>query len=316
MQSFLKNNYPRLQMRLFVTNFSIRIFEQSPESSPFSMKGGVTLLQIDSNKSLFNPSATVILADPFLFVRNGMLYLFYERLEKWFGTGRLCMRSTFDLLNWSDEVDVLSEPFHLSFPFVFEDNGKVYMLPETGGDKSIRLYEAEDETLSKWRLVKKLMENNEPWYDSVLYKKDGLYYLFTGLDDNVFQEEHLFVSENLTGPYEEHPASPIYNGRDGGRNAGSIIESPEGLFRPVQICINGYGEQTSVMKIETLSPTEYKEILYKKNVIDTSLPPYKFGGHQWNEVNFMGKRIVATDYREKNYNLIELSRRIKREFLK
>ena len=303
-------------MHLFIVNFSIRVFESLPDSPLFSMEGSKTVLNIKSDTSLFNPNASVILADPFLFVKDGTLYLFYEHLNKWFGTGRICMRSTKDLKIWTDEVDVLVEPFHLSFPFVFEDDGKVYMLPETGGDKSIRLYEAEDDTLTKWRLVKKLMEGEEPWYDTVIHKKDGKYYLFTGHDDNVQQEQHVFVADSLKGPYKEHPMSPIYKGRDGGRNAGSIIEQNGDLYRPVQVCVNGYGEQTSVMKIETLTPTDYKEVLYKKNIIDTNIPPYKRGGHQWNPVEFLGKRIVATDYREKNYNLVESVRKIKRRLQK
>ena len=124
------------------------------------------------------------------------------------------------------------------------------------------------------------------------------------------QVQHLFVSDTLIGPYEEHPASPIAEGRDCARNAGSIIEKEGSLYRPVQVCLNSYGEQASVMKIEVLTPTDYKESLYKDNIIDTSISPYKEGGHQWNTVEFMGKRIVATDYREKNYNVIETLRRI------
>ena len=80
--------------------------------------------------------------------------------------------------------------------------------------------------------------------------------------------------------------------------------------------MNSYGEQTSIMEIETLTPTEYKETLFKKDIIDTTLPPYKEGGHQWNPVAFKGKRIVATDYKEKNYNIVELFRMAKRKYLK
>lgn len=298
-------------MNLHIKNFSIRVFEIPTDTPLFSMKGGKAVLNVKSDTSLFNPNAAVILADPFLFVKNGTLFLFYEHLDKWFGTGRLCMRSTKDLKTWTDEVDVLAEPFHLSFPYVFEENGKVYMLPETGGDKSIRLYEAEDDTLAKWKLVKELKEDAEPWYDSVIYKKEGKYYLFTGTDDDVQQVEHLFVSDSLVGPYTEHPMSPIYTGRDGGRNAGSIIEHEGKLYRPVQVCIGGYGEQTSMMEIERLTPTEYKERRHKKDIIDTTMPPYKHGGHQWNQVEFLGRRVVATDYREKNYNVIETLRKAK-----
>ena len=297
-------------MHFYLRNFSIRVFEIPTDAPQFSIAGSKTVLNIKSDTGLFNPNASVILADPFLFVKGDTLYLFYEHLTKWFGTGRICMRSTKDLEIWTEEVDVLVEPFHLSFPFVFEENGKVYMLPETGGDKSIRLYEAEDDTLTKWRLVKKLKEDEETWYDSVIYKRNDTYYLFTGTDDDKQQIEHLFVSDKLLGPYKEHPMSPIYIGRDGGRNAGSIIEHGGKLYRPVQVCLIGYGEQTSVMEIEKITPTEYKEHLFKKDIIDTTIPPYKDGGHQWNHVEFLGRKIVATDYREKNYNIIELLRRV------
>lgn len=300
-------------MHLYLENFSIRVFEVSKDAPLFSMNNGHEVLEIKSDTSLLNPNASVILADPFLFVNGGRLYLFYEHLTRWEGTGRICMRSTKDLKNWTAEQDVLVEPFHLSFPFVFEDGGKVYMLPETGGDKSVTLYKADNNDLSSWKKMKKLMVNEEPWYDSIIYKKDGKYYLFTGHDDNVKQIQHLFVSDNLTGPYVEHPASPISEGRDRARNAGSLIEDKGQLYRPVQVCVNGYGEQTSVMKVESLSPTVYSESFYKKNIIDTTQPVYKEGGHQWSMVDFMGHRIVATDYRERNYNLIELARKIRRK---
>lgn len=303
-------------MHLYVHSFSIRVFEASLNSPVFSMNGGRTVLCIRSDTSLFNPNASVILADPFLFVKDGTLYLFYEHLTRWFGTGRICMRSTKDLNKWTDEVDVLVEPFHLSFPYVFEDNGKVYMLPETGGDKSISLYEAVDKTLTKWRLVKKLMENVTPWYDSIIHKKDEKYYLFTGHDDNVKQVQHLFVADDLLGPYIEHPKSPIAVGRDCGRNAGSLIEYNECLFRPAQVCKTSYGEQTTIMKIEELSPKDYSETVFIKNIIDTQRHPYQEGGHQWNSVVFMGKKVVATDYRQKNYNVIETLRKFKRILFK
>lgn len=302
-------------MHLYINSFSIRVFSISKDLPLFSIDRGDTILSIKCDRGFLNPNANVILADPFLFVKNDTLYLFYEHLTRWFGRGRICMRSTKDLCNWTEEKDVLVEPFHLSFPFVFEEDGKVYMLPETGGDKSITLYEAEDETLTNWRKVCKLKEDETPWYDSIIYKKDNCYYLFTGHDDNVNQIQHLFVANSLKGPYREHPYSPICEGRDRARNAGSIIECSGDLYRPVQVCVNSYGEQTSIMKIDTLTPECYKEVVFKKNIIDTKISPYRNGGHQWSTVEFMGKRIVATDYREKNYNIVELTRMAKHKFL-
>lgn len=296
-------------MNLFVLNFNIRVLEKSDKDNFFSTEGK-PILDIRSDTSLFNPNAPSILADPFLFEHESELFLFYEHQDKWIGgKGRICMRKTKDLKEWTPEVDVLEEPFHLSFPWVFKENGKIYMLPETGGSRSIRIYQADDDTLTKWSLCKILMEDEQPWTDSVIYKKEGNYYLFTSHDVHSKQTQHLFVAEHLFGPYKEHPASPIYEGRDGGRNAGSIIEYNGDLFRPVQVCINSYGEQTSIMKIEELTPTTYREKLYKKDIIDTTIHSYRAGGHQFNPTMFNGRCIVATDNRCKNYNLIELYRK-------
>lgn len=296
-------------MNLFVRNFNICILDKTAEDSYFSTEGN-PILEIRSDTSLFNPNAPSILADPFLYVHNGELFLFYEHQDKWIGgKGRICMRKTKDLKNWTPEMDVLIEPFHLSFPWVFEEDGKVYMMPETGGSRSIRIYQADNDSLAKWSLCRIIMEDEQPWTDSVIYKKDGTYYLFTSHDTHSKQSQHLFISNSLMGPYKEHPSSPIYEGRDGGRNAGCIIEYEGGLFRPVQVCLKSYGEQTSIMKINRLTPTEYKESIYKKNIVNTSLTSFSDGGHQFNSVVFKGRTIVATDYRIKNYNLIELYRK-------
>ena len=142
----------------------------------------------------------------------------------------------------------------------------------------------------------------------MIHKQGNNYFLFSGHDDNVLQVQHLFTSDNILGPYVEHPESPIYSGRDGGRNAGSLIEHKGVLYRPIQVCINGYGEQTSVMKIESMTLDDYKEVRFANNIINTEQRLYQNGGHQWNQVLFLGRRIVAIDYREKNFNVIETLR--------
>ena len=43
------------------------------------------------------------------------------------------MVSTDDLKHWTKPISILNdEGTHFSFPYVFEDNGSVYMIPETG----------------------------------------------------------------------------------------------------------------------------------------------------------------------------------------
>ena len=93
---------------------------------------------------LWKPKPRRFQADPFLFVKDNELYLFYE-LQHWDDPGCIAMIKTKDLKVWSKPQMVLKEPFHLSFPFVFEDQGVIYMIPESQEDDSIRLYCANDD---------------------------------------------------------------------------------------------------------------------------------------------------------------------------
>ena len=43
---------------------------------------------------------------------------------------------------WHFRSIVLDEPFHLSYPYVFDHESETYMIPEAKGSNSVRLYRA------------------------------------------------------------------------------------------------------------------------------------------------------------------------------
>lgn len=292
--------------------FKIQLLSFDNEEDIFNIKRGKRIFGVDCLKPYFKANPTIIVADPFLFEYKGKLYLFYES-KGLYTPGVLMMTSTSDLAHWSKPVVVLEEPFHLSYPWVFEEEGKVYMIPETGQDGSIRLYEATDDSLSSFRLVKKLLEQPEKieirmgYGDSSIYKKDGKYYLMTMLQYrepvNVLE---LYISDKLEGPYTVHPCSPITISNKVGRDAGSWIEHQGKLLRVSQDCTHRYGDNVHVSEITKLSPTEYEETILKEKILPADIPFYKEGGHQFNVINFKGKWIVATDAKE--YHRLLISR--------
>lgn len=244
--------------------FKIQLLTFDNEEDIFNIKKGKRIFGVDCLKPYFKANPTIIVADPFLFEYKGMLHLFYES-KGLYTPGVLMMTSTSDLVNWSKPVVVLKESFHLSYPWVFEENGKVYMIPETGQDGSIRLYEATDETLSSFRLVKKLLEQPKDkkirigYGDSSIHKIDGKYYLMTMLQYsepvNVLE---LYISDKFEGPYTAHPSSPIIKSNKVGRDAGCWIEYQGKLLRVSQDCTHRYGDNVHVSEITKLSPTEYE----------------------------------------------------------
>lgn len=294
-----------------VNGFKIHVLKKDVDGDPLSCQGEI-IKTIDYCINGICLNTSLVYADPFLFVSKGFLFLFYEE-EKFRGKGFLAMTKTKDLKHWSKPTTVLKEDFHLSFPFVFEDHGQVWMVPESGHDNSIRLYVASEE-LTRFEFVTKLLEGKE-YVDSSIVYKDGRYYLFTTeKNDRYKYSQRLFVSESLVGPYNEHPSSPIYNGGKYGRNAGSILKHKESFFRSTQDCTGGYGNNVSFLRIIEMTPFQYKEELYKEDVLDTSSPFFTEGGHQYNFVKFNNRIIIATDahYMSRKPNLGVIVQRILR----
>lgn len=296
--------------------FKIQLLSFDNEGDVLDIKKGKRIFTVPCLPSRITWNPTIIVADPFLFVKNEKLYLFYESKD-FFSPGVIMMTCTADLKNWSKPVVVLKESFHLSYPWVFEEEGKIYMIPETGSDKSIRLYEAANDDLTEFKLVKKLLEQSKDmvcrigYGDTSIYKKEGKYYLMTMLQHeepvNILE---LYVSDALEGPYLPHPCSPIAKDNKIGRDAGCWLELGGKLLRFSQDCVHRYGDNVNVSVINKLTPTEYEEYLVQEKIIPTDVPFYKEGGHQFNVTKFNGKWIVATDAKE--YHSLLLHRVIRK----
>lgn len=289
---------------LYFNNFNIKIIEKK-SSEEFFSTSGKCIKTLMSDTHIFHKNPVCILADPFLFEQSGFLYLFYEFQQGRYGRGEIRMRKTEDLEHWSDEATVLRENFHLSFPNVFEDHGDFYMIPETSHDGSIRLYKASGGDLEHWSLYRTILKNGKAWSDSDIYFKDGKYYLFSCVYSRKRTQAHLFVSDSLDGDFSEHPCSPYSYDVSCARNAGRIFSYNGDLFRPAQDNTKGYGKQLSIMRIDEIGPDIYRESLYRKHILNLSDPFYKRGGHQFCPLTFKGRMIIATDGKQRNYNIRE-----------
>lgn len=252
-------------------------------------------------KGLWKPKPRRFQADPFLFVKDGELYLFYE-LQHWDDPGCIAMIKTRDLKTWAEPQIVLKEQFHLSFPYVFEDNGTIYMMPESQEDDSIRLYQA-NEDLTSFTYVRTLLKQerkngiNFCFNDSHIYILGGKYYLFTSYQKDWMYYQELFMSDNLlNGTFVRHPQSPICVSNEFGRNGGSLIEYEDNLLRVTQDCHADYGDNSSLMKITKLDDNDYEEELFLHNIFPKN-SIFIDGGHQLNIAKFQGKYIYATDYK-------------------
>jgi hypothetical protein len=203
------------------------------------------------------PAAFV--ADPFM-IRNGSgWWMFFEILNRRTRLGEIGVAASPDGASWEYQRMVLSEPFHLSYPFVFEWEGHHYMVPETAETRTVRLYRARGFPF-EWEFIETLA-SGRPFTDATLFRHGGRWWMFTETSGALpFGELRLYGSDDLLGRWSEHPASPLrvddpVSSRPGGR----VIEDGGRLLRFSQNCATRYGLDVRAFQIEMLTPTEYRE---------------------------------------------------------
>jgi hypothetical protein len=199
------------------------------------------------------------LADPFPIERDGRHYLFVEDYSI---AARRAAISVCELRP-SGLVGplrrVLERPYHLSYPFVFEHTGAVYMIPETGEAGRIELYRAL-EFPDRWTLERVLLDGVTA-FDATLHAADGLLWLFACVPcapDDV-GELHLYWSESLHGEWRPHPENPVVADPGRARPAGRLFMRGDELLRPGQDCARRYGEAVVLNRVDALSTVEYRE---------------------------------------------------------
>ena len=202
-------------------------------------------------------SATSV-ADPFLLRRDGRWQMLFE-VDDWLARkGSIGLATSDDGLRWQYERIVLAEPFHLSYPFVFEADGDVWMTPESTQAAAVRLYRAR-RFPDEWEHVADLL-TGEPFADPTPFRHDGRWWLFTETSGDRNDTLRLFGADRLTGPWQEHPASPVVRGDAvHARPAGPVIAADGRLVRVAQNCLPAYGTDVRGVEITRLTPTDYAE---------------------------------------------------------
>lgn len=195
-------------------------------------------------------------ADPFLFEKNNRTYLFVEMFDNMTEKG-LIGYSEFIGDKFTQPQVVLEEKFHLSYPYVFEENGVVYMMPETRGDECIQLYRAV-KFPTEWvkdRVIVKIKDA----VDTVIDGEDIITSVITSPGEMKTQLE---IYDIKTGkPSFKNPVKPTDQIT---RGAGRIISHNGMRLRPAQNCTNAsYGSGLIFYEINK-SENSYSEKKYSE----------------------------------------------------
>jgi hypothetical protein len=222
-------------------------------------------------------------ADPFLWKgKDGRCHLFFEDLPYSTQKGVISYVALDPVSKtWCGTPQVVLErDYHLSYPFLFEHEGDIFMIPETSANKTIEVYRATSFPL-KWTPHAVLMENIVA-ADATLHREGDTWWLFASVKEDSgpnWDELSLFHSDSPFGPWTAHPANPVISDCRHARMAGNVFRDTQGrLIRPAQNCEESYGAALTFSEITELSKTGYAET----SLFDKKPPAHRSGLHTWN----------------------------------
>lgn len=224
-------------------------------------------------------------ADPHVLRREDKYYIFFEELIYQENKGTICLIEMDKNGNYTEPVKVLEQDYHLSYPFLIEDNNHLYMIPESKQNNTIELYKCVEFPL-KWKLEKVLINNVKAVDTSILFK-DNKYWLFCNLSTSeeplAPDELHLFYSDKLiSNQWISHPKNPIVSDFKRSRPAGKFFTFKNKLYRPAQNGLKHYGYGMAINQIIKLTENDYEEEL-----VESILPEWDkdiIGTHTINSV--------------------------------
>lgn len=213
-------------------------------------------------------------ADPFMIERGGTWYLFFEVLHTKVNRGEIGLAESADGLRWRYRGIVLREPYHLSYPYVFESNGAYYMVPESVEAARVQLYRAERFPYA-WTAAGTLLEAAAA--DASPFHYHGAWWMFACTAPYRQDVLRLYRAESLTGPWTEHPKSPLVNGNPHiARPAGRVVNLHGRLLRFAQDCHPEYGMTVCAFEVNKLTESDYCEVEARP------LPLLVPGAEPWN----------------------------------
>ncbi len=193
-------------------------------------------------------------ADPFLFERDGRLYLFAELFSYLEQRGSIgyCVFQNGRFGRWKKVID---EPFHLSYANIFEQDGEIWICPESFTEKKVYLYRAVDFP-DRWERADVIAEGL-PLSDTTFYRSGGRTYGFTF--NHLARPVELLLFEMKGGKAAFAPA-PVSTDNTLARPGGNILHTSEGDIRVGQNCDGLYGKGLAFCRMALDFP-HYSETL-------------------------------------------------------
>ena len=222
---------------------------------------------LDSTLSKINPLSIPkkeFWADPFLYKHNNQLYVFFENYPYKTKRGKISVGKIAEMPDGEysviDVQDVLDCEYHLSYPQIIEEDGEIFLMPETHQNKRLEIYRC-TQFPYKWELYATSFEGEEIVDTTYFRDEKGDRWLLLNKGWTHDAELHIYKIDSLKlKDIIAHKLNPVLIDCRKGRNGGAIFKYENGYYRPSQINTHGiYGRGLQICKIKKLTLDEFED---------------------------------------------------------
>lgn len=203
------------------------------------------------------PGTSSFRADPFGYMAaDGQLNVLYEKYDHSTGTGSIArLRPKRDNVLKRSRT-MLETEGHLSYPYVVERDGQVYVIPESAASGRVDLHRVNSENDGLDPVATLL---DEPLFDPTLFQHDGRWWLFGTKAPLTNVNLHAYCADRFEGPYRPHLLNPIKQDIRSARPGGTPFVHDGQLWRPAQDSSLTYGGRIALNRVLELTPTSFRE---------------------------------------------------------
>ena len=248
-------------------------------------------------------------ADPFVYVKNNTCYIFAELLDYKLGRGTIA----YTIYNSKEKTickwkKIIVEDYHLSFPFIYEEDGNIFIIPESYQSNCLLRYKAVDFP-DHWE--KEVLMKGFPLSDTAIFldEEKKAYTLWHDIGDD--RKARILTFKNGKAKFE----GGVYSEDQRICRIGGAFFSYQGKnIRVAQNCKDSYGKELIFLQWNKEGDWYSEEELQTVSVGNIKLDKrmYLDGIHTYNSHG--GFEVI--DLKTKRINIINLYWRLMRKLKK
>lgn len=175
---------------------------------------------------------------------------------------------------------------HLSYPFIFEQDGAIYCLPESSAARRLTIYRWDEP--GGWREYAMPLTDIAA-ADSILFAHGGYFWIaYTDTEIDRFDNLNLCYAASLAGPWRLHANNPVRRDPRNARCGGTPFRRDGKLYRPAQDCAARYGAALRIMEIITCTPMQFAE-----REVTLIQPEYGLNPHGFHTLSACGDKCLV-----------------------